>query len=93
MMTKVRLNSEEVIIESTGEVLGKQALNLDGRILVRDENGNEKIAIYGNVDENNNFFEFCKNVMSCGTNCFAADHPSCRYNRTMPSTGGYYVEL
>lgn len=81
----------EVIKLEDETVVGRQVGSFNGRIVIEDDKGNQKIGIYGCLDNNKEFHEFCKNTQLCANKCFSSDSPSCRYNRNFQDTAGYYT--
>jgi len=76
---------------SDGTIVGEQVGSFNGRIVIEDNKGNQKIGIYGCTDSLGKFHEYCKNTKLCGQRCFSSESPSCRYNRKFQGTAGYYT--
>lgn len=74
----------------TGKVLGREVGHILGsRLVLENENGDQRIALYGTRNQEEEFVEFC--TLTTCPRCIGKEKESCRYNRKNQEQAGYYV--
>ncbi len=88
-MVKVEKQKDGRWVAEDGTIVGREIELQTGTIILENEAGEQKMAIYGTII-NDVFNAFCTGS-SCGAQCVLAGKGACRYNRKIADNAGYYL--